>query len=115
MREVIADEPAAFAAYAAIRRDIKGFAGMTGTVHVLEHDKAVVAAGHPEPTPQRRQDCGAPRIFEIPIFAEIAIEVLVVPDFVLRDVAGQDGEHRIRAGTRQGPVIAGGTGLDNAS
>src|ERR1700746_1642432 len=84
-------------------------------VNVLQHQKAIIAAGHPQPPPKSRSNISAARAFGISIIPEITVEMLVVTDFIVRYSTSQQGEHGIPARARQGGIIAGGTHLDDAA
>jgi len=98
VREVITHKVAALSAQVAVYLGIEACSWMAGTVDVLQDDEAVVAAGHLQSPPQRRNDPGASRTVQIPIFAEKAVEILVVTNFVFGDAAGQACQYRFRAG-----------------
>src|SRR5882672_495719 len=109
------EQGTALAAHPAIDLDIEGFASMTGAVDMLEDDVAVVAAGHPQAPPQRREYRGAARSLLVLILPEKPVEMLVVTYLVFGDAARQYAQHGVWAGPRQGSVIARGPGFDDAA
>src|SRR5436305_5120654 len=109
MRKMIAHEIAASPAQVTIYRGIEGGLGITRTIDIFENDKAVVAAGHPQPPPQRRSYRGAARAFGLAVSPKKTVEMFVVPNLVFDDAARQQRQHRLGAGARQGRVITGRT------
>src|SRR5690349_16792688 len=82
---------------------------------MFQNNETVVAAAHSQAPPQRGNDGSAARGFCLAISPKKAVEMLVMPDFVFDDAPREHGQNRLRAGARQGRVVAGGPGLDDAT
>src|SRR6202035_1091726 len=115
MREVASDKVAGLSAQAAAHPDVERFVVTIGAVDMLEGDKALVAAGHLQPPPQRRKDCGPARRLGDPVLPEIPIKMLVVTHLVFGNMAGQHRTDRIRARAGQGAIIARSAGFYDAA
>ena len=100
MREVIADQLSPLPAQIAVNLGVEGTRGVRSSVDMFHNHDAVVAAGHPQPPPERRHDRSAARTFDLSVAPEIAIKMLVMSNFIVCNVAGQHGKHGLRVDIR---------------
>src|SRR5579885_3157848 len=95
MRKMPANEGAGAAPDAAVGTPVERPAGLAPGEDVLDRNLVVLAGDHPQPVPQRFGDAAAPGALRRLVAPEIAVEVLVMADLVLRDQLGEAGQHRV--------------------